>query len=460
MKVKAFSTSLVMSLLVSINDANILNLIEKNNLEIQNLYNKSLQSELSFELKKDQYKPYFNLNLSHEVDNTDTVNSPDPLGINKNKYTATLGKNFLTGTHFNIELYHFEYEPSKNEFIAPPSYNQNYLSLNFEQALYPNFIGSQEKSAYYFSQLTALQDKEQYALDKINLIKTKLNTYWNAKALTLQVQLDNALINKYDILSKKIKNKSQSQLAAPGELEQVLAEITTKKQSIKSNRILLDKALQDLKNDLMINANSTIAINTETTPIPPFSFQTVDIKKSLKYKLQKLKTDTAEYAAQSSPEANAPEISLYATYLQQGLESSQTSAMNEFDHADKNKYLIGIKLNHSFGSDSNSLSSRIKNITKDIEKQKMNRIEDELISYFDVLQKQINNAFDEIQTYESVIKYRKSIIAAMERSYQQGRVDIDQVIMALTNEYQAQVNLISAYAKYNLLKYEYDSQFN
>jgi outer membrane protein TolC len=134
--------------------------------------------------------------------------------------------------------------------------------------------------------------------------------------------------------------------------------------------------------------------------------------------------------------------------------------MNEFDHADKNKYLIGIKLNHSFGSDSNSLSSRIKNITKDIEKQKMNRIEEELTSYFDVLQKQINNAFDEIQTYESVIKYRKSIIAAMERSYQQGRVDIDQVIMALTNEYQAQVNLISAYAKYNLLKYEYNSQFN
>lgn len=467
MKIKSYSTSLVFSILVSINDANIIDLIQKNNLEFRQLQNKSNQSELIYETTNLIYKPYITGDISSEKDDTDTAISNLKIDQIRKKYTAILGKNFLTGTALTLEATRLDYQSGLIPTSLSTNFNQNYLALNLQQSIYPNFFGSIDRSKVNINYSQMQKEQIQLKLDQIDLIKNKLANYWKLKILEIQIQKNRELISKYEILYQKVKQKNKNGLSNPGEAEQTEAELIQRKQNLSDDFSNSHILRQQLRQDLALSPDQDFKIETETLlDINQLNRNQIDkkinpkiikIENTLMFQLQSTKTVNARNAYDAALNSNLPEISLYGRYTQQGLDASQAESMDEFNRADKNKYLIGLKVNYYFGSNINELNYKIRKQEFDSESTNTIKVHNDLKNYFQNLAEKINVATDNKLASLQILELRSQITKKILKSYNQGRTDISVLIDAYGKEALAEVNMVTAFGQYNQLVYEYQA---
>lgn len=458
MKIRIYSTSLALSVLVSINDANILDLIQKNNTELRELENRYTQAELNYEKTDVIYAPMFGVDLSAGKDNTNNPGSADKLDSSRKKYTATLGKYFSTGTLFNIEATQIDYRTGLMPSIASANYNQNYIAFSLQQSLFPNFFGSVDRANIdsYYARMR--RDQFQTQTDIIALLKKKLANYWKAKVLKLQVEKNKDLISQYELLNKKTMQKSKNGLASPGEYEQTLAEIIQRKQDLTDNMANLLTAVQQVREDLALGTDSDLVIDTEVKPVPPLTLIPVKLENTPRYQLQVYKTEAAKSSLDAAVKNNWPELSIYGQYAQQGLESSERESMEQFYRGDRDRYVVGIKLNYTFRSDVNTLNYKIQKQQYEIENNRSLRLKNDITNYFKDLSSQLQAAYANIATISQILKLRTEISKKLLSSYNQGRTDISILIDAYSKASQANVDFLNAYSEYSQLLYEYNSQ--
>lgn len=437
---------------LQLTETDVIRLVQAQSLNYQEIVNKNLTSQFNYQLLNGNYRLGFNFDYSLEKDKTESTSTFLPSDSDKTKTTLILNKRFQTGTATSLELTHIEYDASSAE------YAQNYYAFGLEQNLFPYLYSNGEMQALNAAETDVERTRLQTDIDLLDATKDVLALYWRVQASQKSVQENEDLLKKYDRLVSNVRSKRQNSYASAGEVEQALAEYETRKQTFLEDRNALLTNLQQLKTSLNIPADQQIQIvaPVNTVQTLPTKF-TGDVKSLRRYKVQKLKTETAIGNYEAVRFDDVPQLSVYGKYTGQGLEPDQSDSFKELKDEPTDKYIVGVKLNYFFGDDLSKAEQQLRRATQNVEIARFSRVEEDLKLQIENTRQKLENAYANLQTTQNVVKYRNEAVKQLNVTYFQGRTDISFLIDAFNKKIQAEVAAINALGAYATTLIEYQN---
>lgn len=440
---------------ITLNSKNVLELYKKQSSKPREIESSLLSNQLIFETLYTKYNFITSIDVSRTVDQTDSTSTGLQFNNDTNKYSWLTSKRFLTGTLLGLEVAHLD-SATGTMSTGTTAANQNYFTLSFDQPIFPNFFGSQEQATFN----STVQDYEikkiQTDFERLNSQKELLKLFWKTKALAKSVEENTKLINEYDRLAKKVQEKKSNQFASAGELEQALSEYETRKQSLKADQSLLAQALFDLKVSLNLPASTEIQFDFKLPEFQKPTFTKPTLESLKKYKVQQLKLKSAENLSESILQSNLPQFSLYGKYTQSGFDPANSTALEEMQDSNYQKYVIGLKLDYIFDNEKSITDEKIKKLNLEIEQTKAQRTPDDLLKQVELSQIELLSNFENLSSNQKILEYRKKAVVDISRNYFQGRTDISFLIDAYNKKNLAEINLISSYGDFETKKIDYE----
>ena len=331
---------------ITINDTTVNELINAQSLSNKkteiNLFNQDYVTEQFLQI----YRWTLGLDAYNEEDHVKSAStfiSPDS---DRTVYSVFLDKKFITGTTFNVNYSRNNYESD----VLSAKNSQNSVQFSLSQNVFPTLFSAKDYLSYKSVQLTydklALQNK----LDQFEIQKNIVDLYWKIKAIQVSVAENDFLMKKYDNLVKTIQRRKRNSTANAGELEQALAEYELRKQSLLVDKQTLRKYLIDFKTELNIPQSQMLTIYPQNSSAQlPADFKG-DIENLTRYKVQKLKSVSADADYSANKYNNYPTLDIYGEYNQNGVGADQSESYSQMNKGDQNKYKVGVKLNYYFNN--------------------------------------------------------------------------------------------------------------
>lgn len=437
---------------LQLTENDVIRLLQSQSINYQEVENRNLATIYNYELLNGAYRLGFNFDYSLEKDKTESLSTFTAADSDKTKTTLALSKRFQTGTATSLELTNVEFDASSSE------YAQNYYTFGIEQNLFPYLFSNGEMQAVKAAVLDIERVRLQTDIDLLDATKDVLVLYWRVQASQKSVQENEDLLKKYDRLVSNVRSKRSNSYASAGEVEQALAEYETRKQTMLEDRNSLLTNLQQLKTALNISAEQNIQIVTPkaTAKILPPKF-TGDVKSLRRYRVQKLRTESAIGNFEASRFEDVPQLSVYGKYTGQGLEADQSESFKELRDEPTDKYVVGLKVNYFFGDNLSKAEQQLRRATQDIEIARYARVEDDLKLQITNTHQKLENAYANLQTTQNVVKYRTEAVRQLNVTYFQGRTDINFLIDAFNKKIQAEVAAINALGNYAITLIEYQN---
>ncbi|MES2801557.1 MAG: TolC family protein [Bdellovibrionota bacterium] len=437
---------------LQLTEADVVRLVQSQSINYQEIVNKNLSSQYSYELLNGSYRLGFNFDYSLEKDNMESLSTFTTPDSDKTKKTLILNKRFHTGTQTSLELTNVEFDSNSTE------YAQNYYTFGLEQNLFPYLYSNGEMAALKAAKTDIERTRLQTDIDLLDATKDVLTLYWRVQATQKSVQENEDLLKKYDKLVSNVRSKKKNSYASAGEVEQALAEYETRKQTFLEDRNTLLTNLQQLRTALNIPADQQIQIVAPVNSVQtlPAKF-TGDVKSLRRYQLQKLKTEVAIGNYEASYFKDVPKLSVYGKYTGQGLEPAQSESFNELKDDPTDKYVIGLKLDYFFGDDLAKTEQQLRRSTQDVEIARFARAEEDLKLQIENTRQKLENAYANLQTTKNVVKYRTEAVKQLNVTYFQGRTDINFLIDAFNKKILAEVAAITAQGAYATTLIEYQN---
>ena len=440
-----------------LNDKNVIEIYRSQSSKPKEFELIQKQNSSIFESLNLRYNLNTTLDISKQNDQTDSLSTSLQQNSDLNKATWLLSKRFLSGTTLGLEVTHLN---AQNGTILSPfmtaETNQNYWALNFDQPLFPNFLGFQERE-FFNSASDDLKFKEiQLEFDQITAEKEILQNFWKAKSLYIAVEENKKLILDYQKLANKVQEKKSHQYAAAGELEQALSEFETKKQALQNDQTKLDQAMLTLKVLLNLSDQQKIEFDPKVPEFLIPQFSAIELIKLKKYQQQQLKMKMAQSQNESVANTHLPQISLYGKYTQSGYDTANSKAWDESGDDRYRKYLIGLKLDYTFDNEKSELDQKIKKLTVDLEKNKLERTDLDLRQQIEITKTDLINSFSQITSNQKILALRKRALVDISKNYFQGRTDISFLIDAYNKKNLAEVSLVNSQGDYQTKKMDYE----
>lgn len=443
--------------IVNLNEEDVLHYYQKQSLREKQLDLLRAQNEYLFELTRSRYNVTTNFDINRQLDQTDSPSTLVQQDNTQNKMSWLLGKRFLTGTTLGLELAHLENQNNTIPSTQKNSVHQQYFAVSLDQPLFPNFFGADERAIYEAAEIDYEVKNLQYNLDVESSDRDLAALFWKALVLKRQVEENEKMLNEYDRLAKNVRRKAANSFAVAGELEQALAEYEARKQTLNSDKVSLEQSLLELKIALNLVQNETIALSIKKAKPDPPKISTNNVESSRYYQLQKFRLQSAEKLANSGQYSNWPQLSAYGKYTQAGVDSNSAEAWNEMQDRDHKKYLIGLKLDYTFGQSQLAIDQRIRTLSAQIELEKSGRSLADLQDKKNLLETNLRTTYEAVLANARIIELRRRAVEQITRNYNQGRSDISLLIDAYNKRITAEVNYIRSLGDYQLLNLEYQS---
>ncbi len=441
---------------IILNNKNVIELYNSQSTKPKEIENTLNLNEYLFELINLKYKLNTTLDFSKQHDQTDSLSTSLQQNNDLNKATWLLSKRFLSGTTLGLEL--SQLNNTYGTFTSPlnTDANQNYLAVSFDQPVFPNFFGSQDRSLLNSASNDFKLKKIQSEFDQMTAQKEILQIFWKSKSLAVSVEENKKLMTDYQKLANKAQEKKSHQFASAGELEQALSEFETKKQSLKSDQTQLEQTLLSLKTILNIAANTTVEFDPILPQFKCPEFSNYEIQHLKKFQYQQLKFKSAQEQLSSVENSNLPLLSLYGKYTQSGYDPSNSKAWDEATNSNYQKYLVGLKLDYTFDNNKSELDRKIKSLNLEIEKNKTMHTDLELNQQIEIARQDLINSFEQIASTQKILELRKKSLKDISKNYFQGRTDISFLIDAYNKKNLAEVSTVNSIGDYETKKIDYD----
>ncbi len=443
---------------IVVNDNSLLNMINAQSLSQRQTEIKLLNQDYVTEQFLQDYRWNLGLDIYNEKDNTKSTSSFIPLNTQRDYYSLFLDKKFITGTDFTVS--YIRNNIKRNAFDTNISSNkaaQNSVLFSLSQNVFPTLFAAKDylsyKSVQFAYDTVTLQNK----LDQFEVQKNIVDLYWKIKAIQVSVAENDFLMKNYDNLVKTIQRRKRNSTATAGELEQALAEYELRKQSLLADKQTLEKYLIDFKTELNIPLNQPLLIESKNSFVQlPTDFNG-KIENLTRYKIQKLKSTSADADYNANKYNNYPTLDVYGEYTQSGVDPDQSQSIEQLSEGDQNKYRIGVKLNYFFNNKAADAEQKYRLSLKQLESDRLVRSSDDLKNQITTLKDKLDIAYSNIKTTENIVKYRFEAVRQITINYNQGRTDINFLIDAFNKKIAAEVAAINAYGEYAKTLIEYKS---
>ncbi len=367
-----------------------------------------------------------------------------------------LKKTFITGTIADLTYYRKSRKldvdlgaPTSTQTIYP-SLTNDYLGFQLEQPLWGDSFGYGTRSLINSAETNLKAEKLKRADDLQELVLTGLRQYWKTVVANQNLHESISSRDRAQKLADTVRRKSSYGYSNPGELYQALADLETKNQSIKSASLtyLQETAALAALLDYPEDTEFDFVVPNDVPPVP--KLPDVKIEDSRKMRSQVLTVESKDQLLTSAKSDGQPRLNLLAGVSTTGLDESPTKSASEMWTGTQPQYYVGMKFEYSFGSGYYSENVRNKRIQKEIESVKLQQLQVKLRDDKSQAVRKVQANYEIVSTQRKVREYREKAMKDLQRSYNQGRTSIKDLIDAMNFYSQAEVQLANSLGDYQI----------
>ncbi len=441
---------------VNLNQDSVLKLTEKQAPEVLKLRN--LRASQEFLYAQATAELDFNLSLTAQKRNSRfrstsgiNITSADTDVVN-----AQLSKQLSTGTSLSVSAARTGLDLKFDPTSTPSSIDttEDVFTFGISQDLWSNFFGERVRANRDAAQAQLSSAAIQTELQFEAIVLQNLQLFWRAVSSKKVADETQVSLSRYSNLVSQIKRKSSFGTAQTGELSQVQAEFEAQRSALKAAQDLANSDLENLKTALNLSASETVTLSPRLPPqsLSETTSKIPDVSKLRRFKILELEKTSALASSKSRDSQGAPQLSAFMQYGTQGLGNDSLSQASQSKYPETT---VGLRYSQTFGSGFNQklkaaahAEANTAQIDFNLSVQKLN---DRALALNESLKTAAAN-------YNSVVREREfRLKAASEytRAYNQGRVDIQNLIQVLNATSNIEAQLARAQGQYEVLLLEW-----
>ncbi len=368
--------------------------------------------------------------------------------------TASFGKKLATtGTLFAVTLERTsqDYSANSNTSQSPPSEQTwDRAGLLIEQSLLKNFFGQADRAAinaanftYEAAEISRADDLEQVVLDTIQ-------AFWITYVAQEKFKQAVNSRDRYKTLVDAVRRKTSLGYSNPGDLPQVQAEFEGREQNVKSASVDYLKNLDSLLTLLNLESGAEVRleISKSINPVPTLEDKKVEDKRSIRS--QKLRVDAAQENLTASKSNSYPSLDFVGNFYSTGQGLSSSDSYSELMGADRPSYYAGLRLKYNFGADIQNETLINKKLDKELQEAILKRQTLEAKNDESRLKRSVQAYYAIAISAQKQKDFREKAQKELNRSYNQGRTDIQTLITAMNALFSSEVTYVNALGDYSI----------
>lgn len=368
-------------------------------------------------------------------------------------------KPFTTGTLLGVEYNRtsFKYDYSLGATSTVDKQTQDIAGITLEQNLWYNSFGTADRASIRASEAALQAARLGRFVDQQNVVLDSIRRFWGAYVAQENFRESLASRERYEKLVEAVHRKNNLGYAAPGELAQVQAELETRIQNVKRNSDTFLTVTNDLITFLQLEPGTEIefSVPEELPPLPTLQETAAEDLRVLRR--QKSLVSAAENNLTVSESKSWPLLNLVGKYYGSGLETLSTDSNNDVWSNAYPQYYYGLRFVFSFGSGSQSADISNKRAQISLEQTRLARIRAESVDNLQESKRKVVALHSIAESSARQKQYREKAAQELQRAYNQGRVDINQLITNLNLFFDARVAYSKAIGDYQVALQEWSA---
>ena len=361
-------------------------------------------------------------------------------------WTISLQKKMPYGFHFS-SAYTNVFEKSSNAGFLSRFKPGSIYRRSFDLELKANLTDSLSHFWLFktFDQSLSVQDLS-YQEQLEQLVLQALTQYWKTYLSYVKFQQAQESLAAYRKLVKETNDKQRYNFLQPGERPQILAEY----QNIQS---FLDTAQQDYDKEkkallayLKKDSTKHKLVFQPPAPAAPPRLKEIQLEQTRTVQIQKKNIENQEMNLLIQKASLFPSLEFVG---KKGWTPAGESSDLSFSSAES-FYELGISLKWILLSQ--SFYKRVDQKKYELEESKIDFeiFKQELLNQMSLLEQKIELAYKNIKRADKANEYRKKAFQELQKSFNQGRVDIFQLIQAEKQVRDSEIQKITALSEYSI----------
>lgn len=404
-----------------------------------------------------RYDWLLNIASGYEVDKqAQLLTSPtlDPHNkIERYNTTFSLQKPFTTGTLATLELNRLSQNADYDSAITtPPPGNQTLdrAGIILEQAILGNFFGVADRGTVNAAEQNYQASEILRANDLENVVLEAVRQFWQAYIAQENFREAVSARDRYKKLVDTVRRKTSLGYSNPGDLPQAQAELETREQTVKLTSTDYLASVENLLTALALDPKSEVKFEM-TAALPPMPSLPPKATEDLRaIRSQKLKVSAAEESLTASKSLSYPTLNVVGKAYTTGVGEKSEDSYSEVTGASRPDYYIGLRFAYNFGSDIQNERIVYNKLNRDLEQTRLQRQMVEVVDANTQAERKAQAAYSIAQSAEKQKGFREKAVSELNRSYSQGRTDINNLIIALNNSFTAEIQYITAVGNYHI----------
>lgn len=358
--------------------------------------------------------------------------------------SGQLVQNLSSGTQLNYQyqMIHNEAEvPAALQFFRNERSHLQAFSVGVTHELWRNRNGG------IVSQQIAAADKAvnaaQWAVeDMLEAYSLQaLELYWQAVAISNSIDELKASRDRFDELLRYSRERVAFGINEVGDVDRIRADREATSQRIVSTRAILDQLIARVATLLKLPPPSADDLRLDLpSNLGPRPTTVVSDQVHQRIKVAREQLAVAELEAQVAEQQTDPRLAAFARAATTGVEPSAGDAVGEMGTLKKPTLSIGLQFDmplDNYGAKAQLASKRIRSEQL---KLQVERVEDDIRSLELTLVRDAQAAWDLAQSAGEIVKLRTKVARDLRNAYRQGRLGLDQVILAINQQFLAEID--------------------
>lgn len=366
--------------------------------------------------------------------------------------SVSLSKSWMTGTKTTLEWnrnsLQADFNPAAGTTNFPSHNTRDAILLTVSQDLLRNYFGATSRNLLEGNRkkLQAAQTKRGFNLQ--NLVLEGLRLYWDAYVAEQNLKEALRAREAYQKLVENVRRKSGYGYAGGGELSQAQAEYETRVQNVKKASIRYLQSEDELLAYLNLPPGSEIEFKIENEiPVPP-KLEPVVLENLREFRAQQLAKESADNLARSARADNNLGLALVGKVGGAGVDQNSATSFGNSISGSNPHYYMGVELTHTFGSNFLGETQLNSELLAKIEEIKTNRLKVDLQIRLSTQEKYVQSAYAVVVSAKDQKNHRERALREIQQYYNQGRVQIRDLITAMNDAFQTEVTYSQSVGDY------------
>ncbi|KYG62606.1 transporter [Bdellovibrio bacteriovorus] len=381
------------------------------------------------------------------------LQTSDPVNSKYERYktTASVQKNFTSGTLLGVELSRLSQKVDTEGFASNPPPAQQTLDsagLILEQALLGNFFGVADRGTVNAAELTYEAQTVARANELEDVVLEAIRQFWNSYVAQESFKEAVNSRDRYKKLVDAVKRKTSLGYSNPGDLPQVQAEFETREQRVKTTSRDYLNAVENLLTLLNLDPGTNVKfeIPNDIPAVPKLVEKKVEELRLIR--AQKLRVDAAKESLVAAESLSYPDLDFVGRVYTTGVDEDAGDSYSEVVSGTQPKYYMGLRFRYYFGSDLQNETVINRKMTKDLEETRLHRALLEAQDLEFQAERKVHAAYAIAISTKKQREFRERASQELNRSYNQGRTDIQILITAMNNYFDSEVQYFRSLGDY------------